>query len=86
MSGIVPGAPSFPSPGTPSVAVCELVQVRSTPRRADVFKLCKTLPRGMPDKLEVCIIHYDHGVERSTAAYYGGRAYLIHIAMTPAGT
>jgi hypothetical protein len=40
----------------------------------------------MPDKIEVIAIRYGHGVERSTAAYYDGRAYLIHIAMTPAGT
>lgn len=86
MSGIVPGAPSFPSPGTPSFTVCELVQVRSTPRRASVFKLCKALPGGMPDKLEVSVIHFDHGVERSTAAYYDGRAYLIHIAIMPVET
>lgn len=86
MSGIVPGAPSFPLSRTRSVAVCELVQPESTPRRAVVFSLCKALPRGMPDKLEVSIIRYDYGVERSTAAYYDGRAYLIHIALTPFGS
>lgn len=84
MSGIVPGTPSFPSSGTRPAAVCELVQPESTPRRAQVFRLCKALPRGMPDKLEVSVIHHDYGIERSTAAYYNGRAYLIHIAMTPA--
>jgi hypothetical protein len=86
MSGIVPGRPAFIASATRSVTVSELVQVRATPGRADLFKLCKALPRGMPDKLEVSLIRYDHGVERSTAAYYGGRAYLIHIAMTPAST
>jgi hypothetical protein len=55
-------------------------------RGADLFRLCKALPRGMPDMLEVSVIRHDHGVERSTAAYYGGRVYLIHIGMTPAGT
>jgi hypothetical protein len=85
MSAIVPGAPSFPFPGTRSVTVCELVQPRKALRRADLFSLCKALPRGMPDKLEVSVIRHDYGVERSTAAYYGGRAYLIHIAITPAG-
>jgi hypothetical protein len=68
------------------MTVCERVQPRATPRHADLFRLCKALPPGMPDKLEVSVIRYDHGVERSTAAYYDGRAYLIHIAMTPAGT
>jgi hypothetical protein len=86
MSGIVPGRPAFIASATRSVTVSELVQVRATPRHADLFKLCKALPRGMPDKLEVSVIRYDHGVERSTAAYYDGRAYLIHIAMTPAST
>jgi len=51
-----------------------------------MFRLCKALPRGMPDKLVVSVIRFEHGVESSTAAYYDGRAYLIHIAMTPAGT
>jgi hypothetical protein len=85
MSGIVPGRPSLPTSGSASPTVCELVLPRSTPWRAELFKLCKALPRGMPDKLEVSLIRYDHGVERSTAAYYDGRAYLIHIAMLPAG-
>ena len=85
MSGIVPGRPSLPASGTRSLTVCELVLPRSTPRRAEIFKLCKALPRGMPDKLEVSLVRHDHGVERSTAAYYDGRAYLIHIAMLPAG-
>jgi hypothetical protein len=86
MSGIAPGTPAFPSSGSRTVAVCELVQPRATPRRAEIFRLCTALPRGMPDKLEVSVIRHDYGVERSTAAYYDGRAYLIHIAMTPTGT
>jgi hypothetical protein len=86
MSGIMPGTPAFPSSGSRSVAVCEVIQPRATPRRAELFRLCKALPPGMPDKLEVSVIRHDYGVERSTAAYYDGRAYLIHIAMTPAGT
>ena len=86
MSGIVPGMPSFPLSGTRSLTVSEAVQPRTIPRRADMFRLCKALPRGMPDKLVVSVIRFDHGVESSTAAYYDGRAYLIHIAMTPAGT
>ena len=84
MSGIKPGAPSFPSSGTPSVAVCECVQPRKAPGYANLFRLCKALPPGMPDRLEVSVIRSREGVERSTAAYYDGRAYLIHIAMTPA--
>ena len=83
MSGIVLRTPGFPSTGTRATTVCALVLPVPTPGRADYFRLCKVLPRGMPDKLEVSVIRYDHGVERSTAAYYGGRAYLIHIAMTP---
>ncbi|MDB5757958.1 MAG: hypothetical protein JWM30_1247 [Burkholderia sp.] len=85
MSGIKPGVPSFPSSATHSVTVCEFVQPRKAPGHADLFRLCRALPPGMPDKLEVSVIRHNDGVERSTAAYYGGRAYLIHIAMTPAG-
>ena len=84
MPGIVPGTPFLPLSGNRSLTVCEFVQ--PTPRRAELFKLCKALPPGMPDKLEVSVIRHDHGVERSTAAYYGGRAYLIHIAMKPGET
>lgn len=86
MSGIVPRSPVFPSPGNRDASVCEVIQSSVSPRRADIFRLCTALPRGMPDKLEVCVIRHDYGVERSIAAYYSGRAYLIHIAMTPAGT
>ena len=82
MSGLKPAAPSFPSSGTPCVTVCEFVQPRKSPGSADLFRLCKALPPGMPDKLEVSVIRSQEGIERSTAAYYGGRAYLIHIAMT----
>ena len=83
MPPIVPHTPGFFSSGTRSATACALVQPAPTPRRADLFRLCKALPRGVPDKLEVSLIRTDQGVERSTAAYYGGRAYLIHIAMTP---
>jgi len=84
MSGIVPARPAFPSSGSRCVAVCELVQPKSAQRRAEIFRLCRALPRGMPDKLEVSVIRHDYGVERSIAAYYDGRAYLVHMAMTPA--
>lgn len=86
MSGIVPATPGFPSSGTRAPMVCAIVQPRPMRRRADLYALCKALPSGVPDKLEVSIVRYEYGEERSTAAYYGGRAYLIHIAMTPRAT
>lgn len=82
MSGIVPHTPGFPSTGARAAIVCTITSPVPTPGRG-YLNLCKALPRGMPDKLEVSIIRYGHGVERSTAAYYGGRAYLIHITMAP---
>jgi hypothetical protein len=68
---------------TQAVPVCELVLPVPAPRRAGYFSLCKALPAGMPDYLEVCITHSELGTERSTAAFYGGRAYLIHLALEP---
>jgi len=81
MPGMLPRAPLFPSAATQAVPACELPV--PAPRRADYLRLCKALPPGMPDYLEVSIIHSERGTERSTAAFYGGRAYLIHLAFVP---
>jgi len=83
MPGMLPRAPLFPSAVTQSAPACELVLPASAPRHAGYFKLCKALPPGMPDYLEVSITHSELGSERSTAAFYGGRAYLIHLAFEP---
>lgn len=83
MPGMLPKAPLFPSTSLQGMPACELVLPPATPGRADFYRLARALPRGMPDKLEVSTIHFDSGSERCTAAWYGGRAYLIHIALLP---
>lgn len=83
MLGMLPKAPLFPSTSMKGLPACELVLPTSTARYADLLRLARALPRGMPDKLEVSIIHCERGSERCTAAWYGGRAYLIHIALLP---
>ncbi|RZI40929.1 hypothetical protein EGT07_21780 [Herbaspirillum sp. HC18] len=82
MSAIFPDAPNFSSKETDSTLVCEWVMPVVIPRRGYARK-CVALPPGMPDFLEVSVIHSDEGTERSTAVIYGSRAYLIHYEFTP---
>lgn len=84
MPGILPKAPLFPSLLTQGLPTCELVLPPSAPRHADVHRLARALPPGMPDRLEVSITRAANGSERCTAAWYGKRAYLIHLAYLPA--
>lgn len=35
-------------------------------------------PALLPDSLEVHVVHFRDGVERSTVVTYGARAYLVH--------
>lgn len=51
--------------------------------KRDYARTCKVLPPGMPDCLEVSVVHSLEGVERCTAAMYGPRAYLIHYEFKP---
>lgn len=81
MQGIVPNAP-FPSPGKETMPACEWVMPAGISRR-DYARTCTALPPGMPDCLEVSVIHSDEGVERSTAVIYGTHAYLIHYEFKP---
>lgn len=46
------------------------------------FSIFKRLPAGMPEYLHVDIKHSPEGTERSVAAIYSGRAYLIHYQYT----
>lgn len=57
--------------------VCEWVVPALIPER-DYARTRRALPSGMPDCLEVHVLRSDDGIERSTAAIYGARAYLIH--------
>lgn len=45
---------------------------------AGLHQKARNAPPGMPDCLEVHVIHSEEGIERSTAVIYGARAYLIH--------
>jgi hypothetical protein len=80
---MLPRAPLFSSIVTQAAPARELALPAPAPRHADYFRLCKALPAGMPDYLEVSITHSALGTERSTAAFYSGRAYLIHLALEP---
>ena len=84
MPGMLPKAPLFPSMPTQGPPACELVLPPSTPRHADVNRMARALPPGMPDRLEVSLTRAANGSERCTAAWYGKRAYLIHLALPPA--
>lgn len=79
---IFPVAPRFsPSPADAG-PVREWLMPTVTPRLGQV-KACVALPPGMPDCLEVNIVHSREGIERTTAVVYGARAILIHYAFTP---
>ncbi|SNT17986.1 hypothetical protein SAMN06265795_11617 [Noviherbaspirillum humi] len=51
--------------------------------RRDYCRTFKRLPPGMPDCLEVSVAHSPEGTERSTAAIYDRKAYLIHYEFLP---
>lgn len=82
MSGILPISPHFFTPETDDSPVCEWVMPAVIPRQ-QYARTCSALPPGMPSCLEVCVTHTEEGMERTTAAIYGTRAYLIHYAFTP---
>lgn len=77
MAGIFPNAPHFPSADTGASPAREWVIPAFLPVRNYARKLC-VLPPGMPDCLEVHIVQTEEGIERTTAAVYGKRAYVVH--------
>ena len=84
MSAIFPKEPEFSlskSDGTPA---CEWVMPVVRPRRS-YANTCVALPSGMPDCLELRVIRFKDGVERTTAVFYGARAYLVHYVFEPNG-
>ncbi|WP_334187786.1 hypothetical protein [Noviherbaspirillum sp.] len=83
MSALFPDTPFIPTPSQLAVPVREQVIPAHAARHRDYFRTCKALPPGMPDCLSVSIAHSVDGTERSTAAIYGGHAYLIHYEFTP---
>jgi hypothetical protein len=78
-------APIIPAAGGRASAACEWVQPAARVERRDHARLNMALPAGMPDWLQVDIVHSREGVERSTAAVYGGHFYMIHYIFTPRG-
>lgn len=77
MSGIFPNTPVNVSAGTDSRPASAWVMPAFIPKRG-YARTCTALPPGMPDCLEVNVIRSEEGTERTTAAIYGARAYLIH--------
>jgi hypothetical protein len=76
MSGIFPESPTLPSSESEARPVCALI-VPSHVTERDCIGLCKALPAGMPDYIEMHIAHRQGCVEKSTVVFYGERAYLI---------
>lgn len=77
MQGIFPSAPRFSSTDTDARPVCEWIRPALLPER-DYARTRRALPSGMPGSLEVHVLHFMDGVERSTVVMYGARAYLVH--------
>lgn len=77
MSEIIPSAPPFSAVARRNVPACEWV-VPATLSRRDYARTRKALPQGVPDYLEVSVVHSKDGIERCTAAVYGAHVYLIH--------
>lgn len=82
MSAIFPNAPVFSPAVTDSSPAREWVMPAVMPKR-DFARACTALPSGMPDCLEVSVVHTEDGAERTTAVIYGARAYLIHYEFKP---
>ncbi len=82
MSVIFPQSPYIPAIRQDSLPVCEWVMPAPAMRR-DYLNACQALPSGMPDCVDISIVHVEDGIERCTAVIYGRRAYLIHYAFKP---
>jgi len=77
MQGIFPNAPLSSSTQTDARPASEWVMPAFLPER-DYARTSRALPAGMPDRLEVHVVHFADGTERSTAVVYGARTYLVH--------
>ena len=82
MSAIFPEAPDFSVLERHARPVCALVVPADIAER-DCIRTSKALPAGMPDCLELHIVHGQAGVERSAAVIYGARAYLVDFRIDP---
>ena len=82
MSAIFPKEPEFPLANSDVTPACEWVMPVVRPRRS-YASTCVVLPPGMPDCLELRVIRFKDGIERTTAVFYGARVYLVHYACEP---
>jgi hypothetical protein len=85
MSDIFPTSPFIPAARNRTIPACEWVMPAPSMQRRDYVNICKALPAGIPDFLQVNIAHSKEGIERCTAAIYGSRAYVIHYEFKPRG-
>lgn len=83
MPGLFPKSPIIPAANRHVVPACEWVMPAQNRLRRSHFDLYNALPAGKPDCLEVHVVHAREGTERSTAAVYGNRSYLIHYEFRP---
>jgi hypothetical protein len=82
MSAIFPEAPDFSLLERHASPVCALIVPANIAER-DCIRMSKALPSGMPDRLELHIVHGQAGIERSAAVFYGERAYLVDFRIDP---
>lgn len=85
MPGLLPKSPFIPAASQNVVPACEWVMPATERSRREHFSLYNALPPGKPDYLDVSVIYAREGTERTTAAVYGNKAYLIHYEFKPAG-
>lgn len=78
MQNLFPTAPNLPAALNRAVPVREWVMPAKDLSRRHGVGFCTRLPPGMPDCLQVETFVGTDAVERSTAAVYGNRSYLIH--------
>lgn len=80
MSGLFPKLPAVPSADA-AASVCEWVMPRYAEPERQYFRACVALPPGRPDYLAVSTEVCDEGRERTVAAVYGQRVWLIHYSL-----
>ena len=85
MPGLLPKSPVIPAAGQHVMPACEWVMPATARSRREHFSLYNALPAGKPDYLDVAVSHAPEGTERTTAAVYGSKVYLIHYEFKPAG-
>lgn len=78
MPALFPKPPFIPAANQHLVPACEWVMPAKARSRREHFSLYRILPQGKPDYLDVSISYASEGTERTTAAVYGNKAYLIH--------